>query len=308
METNLPYGLSQKTRMSKADQIPILRTIFLTSLALTAFAANSVLCRLALGAGAIDAASFTAIRLFSGIITIFLILVLRREKKLIPRKGSWTSSLMLFLYAITFSYAYITLDTGTGALILFGAVQITMILISLFSGNRLHMSEWGGMVLSFGGFVYLVLPGVSTPSPLGFSLMMFSGIAWGIYTLRGRDSKNPLQDTAHNFMRTIPLIAIFIVITFSQSQYSLEGVIYASLSGGLASGLGYSIWYAALRGLSATQAAVIQLLVPVIAALGGILFVSEVITSRLAISASMILGGILLVVLGRYFFVYRIAN
>ncbi len=294
--------------MSNISQFPILRTILLTSLALIAFAANSVLCRLALGGGAIDAASFTAIRLFSGVLTLLLILVLRREKSLIPRKGSWMSSLMLFLYAITFSYAYITLDTGTGALILFGAVQISMIVISLFSGNRLHVSERVGMALSFGGFVYLVLPGISTPSPLGFTLMMFSGIAWGIYTLRGRDSESPLQDTAHNFMRTIPLIAVLMVIAFNQAQYSFEGVIYASLSGGLASGLGYSIWYAALRGLSATQAAVIQLLVPVIAALGGILFVSEVITYRLAISASMILGGILLVVLGRYFFVYRPSN
>lgn len=267
-----------------------------------------MLCRLALGGGAIDAASFTAIRLFSGVLTLFLLLVLQREKSLIPRKGNWTSSLMLFLYAITFSYAYITLDTGTGALILFGAVQITMILISVFSGNRLHTSEWVGMALAFGGFVYLVLPGVSTPSPLGFSLMMFSGIAWGIYTLRGRDSENPLRDTAHNFMRTIPLIAILIVVALNQAHYSLEGVIYAALSGGLASGLGYSIWYAALRGLSATQAAVIQLLVPVIAALGGILFVAEVITSRLTISALMILGGILIVVLGRYFFVYRQSN
>ena len=291
--------------MSENLKVPVLRTILLTGLALTAFAANSVLCRLALGGGAIDAASFTAIRLLSGILTLRLILVLRREKSLIPRKGSWTSSLMLFLYAITFSYAYITLETGTGALILFGAVQITMILISLFSGNRLHVSEWLGMVLSFGGFIYLVLPGVSTPSPLGFSLMMVSGIAWGIYTLRGRESENPLQDTAHNFMRTLPLIAILIVITLNQAQYSFEGIVYASLSGGLASGVGYSIWYAALRGLSATQAAVIQLLVPVIAAVGGILFVSEVITPRLAISASMILGGILLVVLGRYFFIYR---
>ncbi|NQT63785.1 MAG: DMT family transporter [Candidatus Marinimicrobia bacterium] len=291
--------------MSRNSEIPILRTILFTSLALIAFAANSVLCRLALGGGAIDAASFTAIRLFSGAFTLLLILVLRREKSLIPRQGSWISSLMLFLYAITFSYAYITLDTGTGALILFGAVQITMILISLFSGNRLHVSEWAGMALSFGGFVYLVLPGVSTPSPLGFSLMMFSGFAWGIYTLIGRDSKNPLQDTAHNFMRTIPLITILVVVALYQAQYSIEGIIYAALSGGLASGLGYSIWYAALRGLSATQAAVIQLLVPVIAAVGGILFVGEVISSRLAISALLILGGILMVVLGRYFFVYR---
>jgi len=286
----------------------ILKTAVFTGLALIAFAANSVLCRLALGAGAIDAASFTAIRLFSGAVTLLVILIVRREKALLPGKGSWVSSLMLFLYAITFSYAYITLDTGTGALILFGAVQITMILISVFAGNRLHISEWLGMALAFAGFVYLVLPGVSTPSPLGFMLMMVSGIAWGIYTLRGRNSENPLRDTAHNFMRTTPLIVILIMLALKHAQYSFEGVMYAILSGGLASGVGYSIWYAALRGLSATQAAVIQLLVPVIAALGGILFVSEAITSRLAIAALMILGGILLVVLGRYFFIYRQNN
>ncbi|MBT3228033.1 MAG: DMT family transporter [Candidatus Marinimicrobia bacterium] len=277
-------------------------------MALIAFAANSVLCRLALGTGAIDAASFTAIRLLSGAVTLLLILIVRREKSLLPRKGSWISSIMLFLYAITFSYAYITLDTGTGALILFGAVQISMILISVFSGNRLHTSEWLGMALAFAGFVYLVLPGVSTPSPLGFSLMMVSGIAWGIYTLRGRGSENPLRDTAHNFLRTIPLIAILVTLAIKQTQFSFEGIMYAAISGGLASGVGYSIWYAALRGLSATQAAVIQLLVPVIAALGGILFVSEVITSRLAVSALMILGGILLVILGRYVFIYRKAQ
>ena len=215
---------------------------------------------------------------------------------------------MLFLYAITFSYAYITLDTGTGALILFGAVQISMILISVFSGNRLHLSEWVGMALAFGGFVYLVLPGVSTPSPLGFSLMMVSGIAWGVYTLRGRGSESPLVDTAHNFLRTIPLVVILALVALYKAQYSAEGILYAALSGSLASGVGYSIWYAALRGLSATQAAVIQLLVPVIAAVGGILFVSEVITSRLAISALMILGGILFVVIGRYIFIDRPAN
>jgi drug/metabolite transporter (DMT)-like permease len=183
-----------------------------------------------------------------------------------------------------------------------------MILISVFSGNRLHTSEWLGMALAFAGFVYLVLPGVSTPSPLGFSLMMVSGIAWGIYTLRGRGSENPLRDTAHNFLRTIPLIAILVTLAIKQTQFSFEGIMYAAISGGLASGVGYSIWYAALRGLSATQAAVIQLLVPVIAALGGILFVSEVITSRLAVSALMILGGILLVILGRYVFIYRKAQ
>ncbi len=285
-----------------------LKTSMLTGIALIAFAANSVLCRLALGGGAIDAAGFTVVRLFSGALVLLLLLWLRGEKPYLPKKGTWTSSLMLFAYAISFSYAYITLDTGTGALILFGAVQITMVLLSVFAGNRLHISEWVGMLVAFCGFVFLVLPGVTTPSPFGFTLMLMSGIAWGIYTLRGRDSKNPLLDTSHNFLRTIPLIAIVALVSLNHSHYSVEGLLFASLSGGLASGVGYSIWYAALRGLSATQAAVIQLLVPVIAAIGGILFVSEVITLRLALSAGMILGGILLVILGRYFFITRHSN
>jgi len=210
---------------------------------------------------------------------------------------------MLFIYAICFSFAYVSLDTGTGALILFGAVQITMILVSLLSGNRLHLSEWMGMALAFAGFVYLVLPGVSTPPLVGFLLMTSAGIAWGIYTLKGRDSENPLLDTAYNFFRTLPLILVLMIVALSRSQISMEGIVLAMLSGGLASGVGYTIWYAALRGLTSTQAAVVQLSVPVIAALGGILFVSERISLRLSISSIMILGGILIVVLGRYYFV-----
>jgi len=231
--------------------------------------------------------------------------MIRREKSYLPKKGSWNASLMLFVYAICFSFAYISLDTGTGALILFGAVQITMILVSLFSGNRLHFSEWVGMALAVAGFVYLVLPGVSTPPLVGFLLMTSAGIAWGIYTLKGRGSEYPLLDTAHNFFRTLPLIVALDLIAFSQSKVSLEGLVFAVLSGGLASGVGYTIWYAALRGLTSTQAAVIQLSVPVVAAIGGIVFVSEKISLRLSISSIMILGGILIVVLGRYYFVPR---
>jgi drug/metabolite transporter (DMT)-like permease len=277
-------------------------------LALIAFAANSVLCRLALGSGAIDAASFTSIRLFSGALTLLIILMIRREKNYLPKQGSWNASLMLFLYAICFSFAYVSLDTGTGALILFGAVQITMILVSLFSGNRLHLSEWMGMALAFAGFVYLVLPGVSTPPLPGFLLMTSAGIAWGLYTLKGRKSENPLLDTAHNFFRTLPLILALVVLALNRSHLSPEGIVFATLSGGLASGVGYTIWYSALRGLTSTQAAVVQLSVPVIAALGGIIFVSERISLRLSISSIMILGGILIVVLGRYYFVSSRTN
>ena len=281
----------------------LLRTILFTGFALVAFAANSVLCRLALGGKTIDASSFTIIRLISGAIVLFAITHIHRHETTANKNGSWAAGLMLFLYAITFSYAYNTLDTATGALILFGAVQITMILLSLISGNRLHLTEWLGVGVAFTGFVYLILPDVTKPSVLGFALMTVAGIAWGIYTLKGRGSKNPLMDTTYNFIRTIPLVIILALITLEQAHYSLEGIVLAILSGGIASGIGYTIWYIALGGLSATQAAVVQLSVPVIAAMGGVIFVSEAITFRLTISALMILGGILSLVLGRYYFV-----
>lgn len=271
-------------------------------LALIAFAANSVLCRLALGNEAIDASSFTVIRLLSGSIVLLVIMVATRNISEVPTKGSWAASFMLFLYAITFSYAYISLDTGTGALILFGSVQITMILLSFISGTRLHFTEWAGVTIAFTGFVYLLLPGVTTPSITGFLLMTVAGIAWGIYTLKGRGSKSPLMDTAYNFLRTTPLVILLAITTINNVNYSSEGILLALLSGGITSGIGYTIWYIALGGLSSTQAAVLQLSVPVIAAFGGVLFVSEAITFRLTVSATMVLGGILVVVLGRYYF------
>lgn len=283
----------------------LLRTFIFTGIALVAFAANSVLGRLALGANKIDASSFTAVRLLSGAIVLFVITQFRRNETVSNTRGSWSAGLMLFLYAATFSFAYITLDTATGALILFGAVQITIILLSLISGNRLHLSEWLGVGIAFGGFVYLFLPDISTPSITGFVLMTVAGIAWGIYTIKGRGSQKPLLDTAYNFIRTAPLATLLVIATMRNMHYSTEGILLAMLSGAVASGMGYSIWYAALGGLSATQSAVVQLSVPVIAALGGVIFVSEPITLRLTLAGSMILGGILLVILGRYYFIQK---
>lgn len=279
----------------------LLKIIFLTGLALIAFAANSVLCRLALGSQAIDPASFTVIRLLSGTLVLLILVNLTRRNRVSDSRGSWFASFMLFLYAIAFSYAYISLDTGTGALILFGAVQITMILVSIVSGTRLNGSEWMGLVIAFAGFVYMVLPGVSAPPFVGFLLMTLSGIAWGIYTLKGRKSKNPLMDTAYNFLRTTPLILILAVFAIWNIDLSYQGVLLALISGGITSGIGYTIWYMTLGGLSSTQAAVLQLSVPVIAALGGVVFVSEPITLRLTVSAAMILGGILIVIWGKYY-------
>jgi drug/metabolite transporter (DMT)-like permease len=281
----------------------LVKTILFTGLALIAFAANSVMCRLALGEKAIDASSFTVIRLLSGAIVLLAIIRISSNKTGSSTKGSWSAGLMLFLYAITFSFAYNTLDTGTGALILFGSVQITMILLSFISGTRLHTTEWAGAAIAFMGFVYLILPGVTTPSAIGFLLMSVAGMAWGIYTLKGRGSKNPLMDTAYNFLRTIPLVIILAIVAIKNAHCSSEGIWLAVLSGGIASGIGYAIWYIALGGLSAMQAAVVQLLVPVIAALGGVIFVSEAVTLRLTVSATMILGGILMMVLGKYYFV-----
>lgn len=206
-----------------------MKIIIYTSLALSAFAANSVLCRLALGGGAIDATSFTVIRLFSGTITLLLMLRVKGGSAYLPEAGSWTAGLMLFIYAVSFSFAYLTLDTGTGALILFGSVQTTMILLSLFKGNRLHPSEWTGLIVAFFGFVYLILPGLSTPSLMGFILMSISGAAWGVYTLQGRGSKNPLLDTAHNFLRTIPFVVLLIIVALKTGTYTFEGILYAAV-------------------------------------------------------------------------------
>ena len=275
------------------------KTALFTAMAMVAFAANSVLCRLALGGASIDPISFTSVRLLSGAVTLALLIAINIDRNNKSR-GSWPAALALFVYAIAFSLAYLSLDTGTGALILFGAVQITMITISLFSGGRLSKGEWLGVFIAFAGFVYLVLPGVSAPSPIGFALMSAAGIAWGIYTLSGSGSVSPLSDTAWNFLRTLPLVVLLAVgLLWWTPQLSREGIVLAILSGAIASGMGYAIWYAALAGLGATQAAVVQLSVPVIAALGGVLLAAEQLSLRLLFSAGLILGGILIVMIWR---------
>lgn len=280
------------------------KSITYTLFALMAFAGNSVLCRLALGDASIDAASFTSIRLLSGIIMLLILLGLTQKKSTPSKsKGSWLAALMLFAYASAFSFAYISLDTGVGALILFGAVQLSMILVGMFKGNQLHLSEWLGVLMAFTGFVYLVLPSLSTPSFWGFVLMTISGVAWGVYSLVGRGSKNPLADTTYNFLRTTPLIVILVLFSLNSTHITEKGLILAILSGSITSGIGYTIWYIALRGLSVTQAAVLQLLVPIIAAIGGIVFANEILSMRLVLSSVLVLGGILIVVLGRKYFV-----
>jgi drug/metabolite transporter (DMT)-like permease len=277
----------------------LLKTLFWTLLALVAFAANSVLCRLALGEQVIDAASFTAIRLLSGAVALWIIIQLSRNKAAPPGQRTWLSAFMLFVYAACFSLAYITLETGTGALVLFGAVQLTLIIAALIAGDQLHRLEWAGMVTAFAGFVYLVLPNLSTPSFSGFLLMTLAGMAWGGYTFLGRGSRNPLADTARNFNRTLPFVVMLMLLGIRNAHLERDGVLLAVLSGAVASGVGYTVWYMALRGLSSTQAAVSQLSVPLIAALGGIVFVHETVSLRLMLAAAMILGGTLFVVAGR---------
>lgn len=274
-------------------------TFLYTALALLAFAANSVLCRMALSGGSIDASSFTLIRLISGAAFLIMLIGLRKTNRSAQSKGAWLPALMLFVYAITFSFGYIALETGTGALILFGSVQMTMLLGSIFSGNRLSAIEWLGIGIAFFGFVYLIIPNIGTPSAGGFLLMACSGIAWGCYSILGKNSKDPLADTAYNFLRTLPFCAVVLIFTISTSYLSMQGVMLAIASGALASGVGYSIWYLALRTLDPTQASVVQLLVPVLAAFGGLLLADELITLRLIESSCLVLGGIFMVILGK---------
>jgi drug/metabolite transporter (DMT)-like permease len=269
-----------------------LRTTVCTAFALMAFAANSVICRLALGDAAIDAASFSTIRLTSGALVLMLIVGMGAARNGRKSRGSWISAAMLFLYAVTFSFAYISLTAGSGALILFGSVQATMILAGLRQGERFGWMEWSGLVMALAGLVYLVLPGWEAPSLPGAALMATAGIAWGIYSLRGRGAADPIRVTADNFLRAVPMILLISLAAVPHLHLSLKGASLAVLSGAVTSGLGYVVWYAALRDLTATRAASVQLLVPVIAALGGVIFLSEQISLRLVVSSAMIIGGV----------------
>ncbi|MEO0557082.1 MAG: DMT family transporter [Bacteroidota bacterium] len=262
-----------------------------------AFAANSMLARLALRFTDIDAATFTAVRIGAGALVLAGIVALRRGRLL----GSWASAAALFVYAAAFSFAYLALATGTGALILFGAVQITMIGAGLMAGERLNARQLVGMALALGGLVVLVAPGVEAP-PLGAALLMAaSGAAWGVYSLRGRGADDPVSASAGNFLRAVPFgLALVTVIGLRGGlQLDATGLGYAVLSGAVTSGLGYVAWYAVLPALRASSAATVQLSVPVLAALGGVAFVAEPITLRLALASVATLGGIALVLRAR---------
>lgn len=264
-----------------------------TALAMIAFAGNSLLCRMAFLHTRIDAASFTSIRLLSGALVLWVIVSAKGNR--IGAAGSWTSALALFGYAGAFSFAYVSLSVATGALLLVGAVQTTMISFGLWKGERFTGRQVAGLVLALAGLVALLLPGLSAPPLLPAALMLAAGFSWGIYSLRGKNAANPIQTTAGNFLRAVPFAAGLSIAMLSHRSLDVWGMAYAVASGGLASGVGYAIWYTALPGLKATTAATVQLSFPVIAALGGVAFLGETLTSRLLLTAIAILGGIWLI-------------
>lgn len=277
------------------------RTILFTLTSLFAFAANSVLCRLALSTEQVDPANFTAIRLLSAAITLALIVAVKNSTNLskVSQFGSHSGAFYLFIYAAGFSYAYVSLGTATGALILFACVQFTMLLKGWLAGVKMTKQEYIGIALSLIGFLYFIYPELEKPSFIGCILMGLAGIAWAMYSLIGARSTQPLLDTASNFIRLLPIVLITLVWSYftTDIQMSLQGWLYTIGSGALASGVGYAVWYVVLPHLKPSIAAVSQLSVPIWAALGGVLLVAEPIDLHLALSASVILGGIMLVIL-----------
>lgn len=264
-----------------------------------AFASNSLLCRAALKQTSIDAASFTFVRVFSGAVVLWLVTNLRRMIRTtrdVGVGGNWISALALFLYAAGFSFAYVDVAAGTGALLLFGAVQATMILWGLHKGERLRAIQIVGLIVAMTGLVVLLFPGLSAPPLFGSILMLGAGVAWGIYSLRGKRERNPVTATTGNFVRAVPFAAAVSIIFLRWLDLDIAGVIYAIISGAITSGLGYVIWYSVLPSLKAASAATVQLSVPVLAATGGILLLGEPITLRYVLASIAVLGGIALVV------------
>ena len=270
---------------------------------LVAFAANSLLCRVALLDNHIDPTTFTAVRLSSGAMILAVIVYFNGQSiKIEPKRNGW-GAIFLLVYALTFSYAYVQLDTASGALILFGTVQITMIVITQLSGQRLGRAEWAGFFIALAGFLFLTLPQFVTPSWSSLLLMIISGLAWGLYTLNGKHSDKPLMDTAANFLIATPLVLLILftwIVMFNQSMTSsMQGIILAMASGALASGVGYSLWYSLLPTISTSQAATGQLMVPILAGIGGVVFVGEFLSLTLLISGAIILLGIYITIIGK---------
>jgi drug/metabolite transporter (DMT)-like permease len=273
------------------------RIAILTMLAMVAFAGNSILCRIALKHTGIDAASFTSIRLVSGAAVLWGIAFFFRSDR--TGRGNWVSAFALFAYAASFSFAYTSLTAATGALLLFGAVQATMIGHYTWAGERLHKQHLAGLALAFAGLVCLLLPGLSAPPLVGSVLMLIAGVAWGIYSVRGKGAGDAIRVTAGNFLRASLLTALLSMLCHSNSNPDIMGIVYAIASGAITSGLGYAIWYSVLPVLKATNAAIVQLSVPAIASFGGIIILGEALTLRVLLASFAILGGIALVILSK---------
>lgn len=274
-----------------------MRVIVLTTLAMIAFAANSLLCRLALTETSIDPATFAVIRLIAGALALALIVRMRSKGR--AGEGNWLSAFALFAYAAAFSFAYVGLSAAAGALLLFGAVQVTMIGYGLWVGERLRPWQWAGVLLAVAGLVGFLLPGLSAPPQSAAVLMLFAGIAWGMYSLRGRGVGDATGVTAGNFLRSVPMalaLIIAMLLTKRNLDWDASGICYAIASGAITSGLGYAIWYATLPTLKSTTAAIVQLSVPLIAALGGVLVLAEPVSTRLAVASLAVLGGIAMVI------------
>ncbi|MGH8320257.1 MAG: DMT family transporter [Steroidobacteraceae bacterium] len=275
--------------------MPNLRIVICTVLALVAFAGNSLLCRAALAHTHIDAASFTTVRLLSGTVVLCCLVWLRGGARM--GRGNWVSALTLFAYAAGFSFSFLHLTAAAGALLLFGAVQTTMIGYGIWSGERIRWLQTVGLVLACGGLVGLLLPGLSAPPLTGALPMLGAGAAWGIYSLRGKHGGDSLKVTAGNFTRTVPMALVMSLLLAARTSLDPAGVGYAVLSGAVTSGVGYAIWYTALPALTSTTAATVQLSVPILAAVGGVSFLDEPLTLRLLVASVAIIGGIALVVL-----------
>ncbi|HAS6230911.1 TPA: EamA family transporter [Vibrio vulnificus] len=275
----------------------------LTAIAMIAFAANSVFCRLALAEQSIDPGSFTFIRLLSGAVTLLVILSFTQagqmrqllSKSTFLSRTSVLAGVALFGYAVAFSYAYVGLTTGTGALILFAVVQFSLIAFHLFSGHRPSKLEWGGVALSISGFIVLMSPSAQTPNAIDAFMMAIAGVCWAIFTLLGKQAQSPTQAIAQGFSFASLMALLCGFWLLNVSSVSVHGIVWALLSGVLASGIGYVVWYMAVKSLSVLQASIAQLSVPVIAMAAGVIWLNEPLTIVSTVASALVLGGIALI-------------